>query len=165
MFKGFWGWSLENINKGKVETKYIVEYVNDVKIWERICYIDDNHSEIKPRRESWELCNKKEYDNISDALTFYMIMFISDNCFDIKWIEQIYINDEMVLEQYIEPKATVYNRIKDTINRDMNNKIEEDRREINELENELEMYKSFVKVYNSKKLFDKYVIEKIEGRT
>ena len=47
----------------------------------------------------------------------------------------------------------------------MNNKIEEDRREINELENELEMYKSFVKVYNSKKLFDKYVIEKIEGRT
>jgi len=32
MYKDFWGWSLENINAGTVETKYIVEYINDDKV-------------------------------------------------------------------------------------------------------------------------------------
>lgn len=164
MHKGFFGWSLENINKGKVETKYIIEYVNDIKIWEKICYIDEHYSEIEPRQESWELYSKKEYDNVSDALTFYMIMFISDNCFDIKWIEQIYINDEMILEQYIEPNSTIYNRMKDIINRDMNNNINEGKRKINDLEDTLKMYKSFVKAYNSEKLFDKYIKENFGGK-
>lgn len=164
MHKGFCGWSLENINKGKVETKYIIEYVNDIKIWEKICYIDEHYSEIEPRQESWELYSKKEYDNVSDALTFYMIMFISDNCFDIKWMEQIYINDEMILEQYIEPNSTIYNRMKDIINRDMNNSINEGKRKINDLEDTLKMYKPFVKAYNSEKLFDKYVKENFGGK-
>lgn len=157
MHKDFFGWSLGNINKEKVETKYIIEYVNDVRIWERICYIDNHYSEIEPRQESGELYSKREYDNVSEALTFYMIMFISDNCFDVKWIEQIYVNDEMILEQYIEPDSTIYNYMKDTINKDMNNGINEGKRKINDLENMLEMYKSFVKAYKSEKLFDKYV--------
>lgn len=164
MHKGFWGWSLENVNKGKVETKYIIEYVNDIKTWEKICYIDDHYSEIEPRQESWELYSKKVYDNVSDALTFYMIMLISDNCFDIKWMEQIYINDEMILEQYIEPNSTIYNRMKDIINRDMNNSINEGKRKINNLEDTLKMYKSFVKAYNSEKLFDKYIKENFGGK-
>lgn len=31
MHENFYGWSLENVNKGTVETKYTVEYINDEK--------------------------------------------------------------------------------------------------------------------------------------
>lgn len=31
MHKNFYGWSLENIHKGKVDTVYTVEYIDDKK--------------------------------------------------------------------------------------------------------------------------------------
>ena len=33
MHEGFFGWSLENVGKGIVETKYIIESITDEKTW------------------------------------------------------------------------------------------------------------------------------------
>lgn len=33
MHEGFFGWSLENVSKGTVETKYIIESITDEKTW------------------------------------------------------------------------------------------------------------------------------------
>lgn len=33
MHKDFWGWSLENVGKGTVETKYLIESITDEKTW------------------------------------------------------------------------------------------------------------------------------------
>ncbi len=96
MHKDFWGWSLENINAGTVETKYIVEYINDEKTWKKF-----------DETEDIDLYSKREYDNISEAISFYLTWFISDKCYDIKLWEQIFVNSEMVLEQMIEPENTL----------------------------------------------------------
>lgn len=32
MYEDFIGWSLESVDKGKVDTKYLIEYINDKKL-------------------------------------------------------------------------------------------------------------------------------------
>ena len=70
MYKDFIGWSLENIGKGTVETKYTVEYVNDKKVWDKFLQTEDI-----------ELFSKREYDNIAEALTFYLTWSVNENYF------------------------------------------------------------------------------------
>ena len=156
MHKDFNGWSLENIGKGSVVTKYIIEYVNDKETWERICYIDEHYTELDPRQESTDLYSKFEFDNIKDALTFYLTWFVSDQCYDIKFWEQIYVNGEMVLEQYIEPQSTVIYYLRQSINHDMAkkfNKIEEEKRK---LEKENKIYDDFIKRFKINDKFNDY---------
>ncbi len=76
MYNGFYGWSLEAVGKGTVETKYQVEYIFDKKTWEKFL-----------KTEDIELYSKKEYDNIENALSFYMVHLINSKCFDIKMWE------------------------------------------------------------------------------
>lgn len=92
MFKDFIGWSLESIGKATVKTKYTVEYITDGK----------NADELERTGDS-SLYTTKEFDNVSEAMTFYFRWFIDDSCIIVHLWEQIYINDEMVLEQMIEP--------------------------------------------------------------
>lgn len=115
MHENFYGWSLENINAGTVETKYTVEYINDKKTWEKF-----------DKTEDIELYSKREYDNISEALTFYMTWFISDQCYDIKLWEQVFVNGEMVLEQMIEPQGNVIYNMRTQIDRDMKDNLYKD---------------------------------------
>lgn len=119
MYKGFWGWSLENSGSGTVDTKYTIEYVDNAKTWERICYIDDHYSEIEKCQESWELYSKLEFDNVTEALTCYMTKLVSDKCYDIKMLEQVFVNGDMVLEQYIEPKSTLRYSMRTAVNYEM----------------------------------------------
>lgn len=35
MHEGFFGWSLENVSKGIVEMKYIIESITDEKAWNK----------------------------------------------------------------------------------------------------------------------------------
>lgn len=157
MHKDFWGWSLENNGSGTVETKYIVEYVDDAKTWERICYIDEHYSEIEPLQESWELYSKREYDNVSEAMTFYMCKFVSDNCYDMKMLEQVFVNGEMVLEQPIEPKSTVMNSMRISVNREMEGRMHKAEMQVKELEEENRHYEEFINRCGAKEAFKKYV--------
>ena len=41
MHNGFFGWSLENIGKGTVETKYLIESIVDEKTWIKFLKTED----------------------------------------------------------------------------------------------------------------------------
>lgn len=164
MHKDFWGWSLENNGSGTVETKYIVEYVDDSKTWERICFIDEHYSEIEPLQESWELYSKNEYDNVSEAMTFYMWKFVSDNCYDIKMLEQVFVNGEMVLEQPIEPKSTVMNSMRISVNREMEDRMHKAEMKVKELEEANCLYEEFINKYKAKEAFKHYIENRKEAK-
>lgn len=146
MYKDFYGWSLENINAGTVETKYTVEYINDKKTWEKF-----------DKTEDIELYSKREYDNISDALTFYMTWFISDRCYDIKLWEQAFVNGEMVLEQMIEPQRNVIYNMRTQIDRDMKDTIYKAERKAEELEKENQVLQSFIKYTHMDDMLKEYI--------
>lgn len=146
MHKDFYGWSLENIGKGTVETKYTVEYINDKKTWDKMNYESDHYCEIDPevRKEPWEFYNKREYDNIAEALRFYMTWYVNENCFDIKLFEEIYVNGELVLEQMIEPESTTQCHMRESINMEMENRMRNAEREAVSYKQANDLYKGFL---------------------
>lgn len=133
MYDGFYGWSLETVEKGIVETKYQIEYISDKKTWEKFL-----------KTEDIELYSKKEYDNIGNALSFYMVHLINNKCFDIKMWEQIFVNGEMVLEQFIKPKSTTKYCMMEALDKEMRSRITRAETETQLLNEELSLYQNFV---------------------
>ena len=134
MHKDFYGWSLENVGKGTVETKYTVEYINDKKTWDKFL-----------RTEDIELFSKREYDNIAEALTFYLTWYVNENCFYIQLWEQIYVNGEMVLEEMIEPEGNTKYHLRNSIDREMCDRVYKSEMKLTEIEKENALYKGFLK--------------------
>lgn len=152
MHKDFIGWSLENINAGTVETKYTVEYVNDPKTWEKVLKTND----------PWELYSKREYDNISDAITFYMTWFISDKCYFIQLWERVFVNGEMVLEQMIEPKGNVVYNMRMQIDRDMKECLNSTERQSEQLKKENDLLTAFIKRMHAEDMPQEFI--QMEGK-
>ena len=148
MYKDFIGWSLENIGKGTVETKYTVEYVNDKKVWDKFL-----------RTEDIELFSKREYDNIAEALTFYLTWYVNENCFYIQLWEQIYVNGEMVLEEMIEPEGNTKYHLRNSIDREMHDRVYKSEMKVVELEKANGLYRAFIKMlgHRFEDMFYEYV--------
>ncbi len=153
MYKVFWGWSLENINAGTVETKYIAEYINDEKTWEKFC-----------KTEDIDLYSKREYDNISEAISFYLTWFISDQCYDIKLWEQIFVNGEMVLEQMIEPKNTLMYYLQMQIDKDMEDRMYKAEKKTQELEKENTLLMNFIRYIGRDDMLKEFIKMKAEEK-
>ena len=148
MYKDFIGWSLENIGKGTVETKYTVEYVNDKKVWDKFL-----------RTEDIELFSKREYDNIAEALTFYLTWYVNENCSYIQLWEQIYVNGEMVLEEMIEPEGSMKYHLRNSIDREMQDRVYKSEMKVVELEKANGLYRAFIKMLGQRfeDMFYEYV--------
>lgn len=161
MHKNFYGWSLENIHKGKVDTVYTVEYIDDKKTWDKMCYMSDNYYSIdkEARKEPWEFYSKREFDNIESALEFYMVRLIDSETFDIKMFEQIYVNGELIFEQFIEPNSTVKFNMENILNTEMRQKIDDLERRVQQAEESVRLYQNFMKLMGEKygQLFNEFV--------
>lgn len=153
MNKNFIGWSLENINAGIVETKYTVEYINDKKTWEKF-----------DKTEDIDLYSKREYDNISDAITFYLTWFISDQCYYIKLWEQIFVNGEMILEQSIDSNSTLIDSMRWQIDKEMRNRIYQTENTIKEISEQNDLLLDFIKYTKQENLFDQFRYMKAEKK-
>jgi len=153
MYEGFYGWSLENIYAGTVETKYTVEYINDQNTWEKF-----------DKTEDIELYSKREYDNISDAITFYLTWFVSDKCYDIKLWEQVFVNGEMVLEQSIDPNSTLIDSMRWQIDKDMRNRICQTETIMKDLSKQNDLLLDFIKYTKQENLFDQFRYMKAEEK-
>lgn len=134
MHKDFWGWSLENIGKGTVETKYIIESITDDKTWNKFL-----------KTEDLDLYTKKEYDNIENAMEYYLCWYVNENCYDIKLWEQIFVNGEMVLEQMIVPNSTCKSVMMQSIDREMKDRMKRAESKVEELERSNTLANGFIK--------------------
>lgn len=133
MHEGFFGWSLENVSKGTVETKYIIESITDEKTWNKFL-----------KTEDIDLYTKREYDNIENALEYYLCWYVNENCYDLKMWEQIYVNGEMILEQMIEPKSTCKSVMRQSIDRKMKDRLRLAEVKTQELQEQNELYSAFI---------------------
>ena len=134
MHKDFWGWSLENIGKGTVETKYIIESITDDKTWNKFL-----------KTEDLDLYTKKEYDNIENAMEYYLCWYVNENCYDIKLWGQIFVNGEMVLEQMIVPNSTCKSVMMQSIDREMKDRMKRAESKVEELERSNTLANGFIK--------------------
>ena len=151
MFNGFYGYE-----KGDVETRYNVEFIDDQKTWKRFLESQKVGSAIEP----WEVFKKKEFDNVSEAITFYMLKYMHDSTYHIAMYEQVFYNGEMILENPIEPENTFAYRMRTTINSDLKKENERLSNDNEVLGKELEMYKEFLKEYHAEENFRKWKEER-----
>lgn len=156
MYKDFIGWTKA---PEKTETKYIIEYIGDDKTWNKFCHATDNYCSMPEGQREWEdFCTTREFDNISDALTFYMVIFIDYGFkYWVKMWQQIYVNDEMIFEEWIEPKGSVVNLMRERIDREMKTDLRKYANENEQLHKSNELMKGFIKMMNAKEMFDEYV--------
>lgn len=139
MYKDFFGYAKE---PDKTETKYIIESIRDKETWNKFV-----------RTEDLDLYEKRTYDNIADALTFYLTWFVSDNCYDIKMWQQIIIDGEVVIEEFVEPKRNITNNIRDQIDRDMKQHLHNLERENEEIKKTNEIMNNFIKAIGTEEMF------------
>lgn len=153
MHKNFYGYE-----KGNVETRYNVEFIDDPKTWKQFLSVTGNGYDgtIEP----WELYKKKDFDNISEAISFYMLKYMLDSTYHIAMWEQIFYNGEMILENPIEPENTFAYRMRTIINSD----LEKENMRLSEsneaLIKELELYQKFLKEYHAEENFRKWKEER-----
>lgn len=151
MHKNFYGYQ-----KGNVETRYEIEFIDDQKTWKRFLESQKVGSAIEP----WEVFKKKEFDNVSEAITFYMLKYMHDSTYHIAMWEQVFYNGEMILENPIEPENTFAYRMRTIINSDLKKENERLSNGNEVLGKELEMYKEFLKEYHAEENFRKWKAER-----
>ena len=84
------------MNTKNLRINYHIEIINDKKTWEKFLRVTENYK--KYGIEPWELYTNKDFDTFEKALEYYMVWYVSDQCYDIKMWEQIFMDDEMVYE-------------------------------------------------------------------
>lgn len=151
MHKDFYGYQ-----KGNVETLYTVEYIDDPETWKQFQKSQKVGSDIEP----WEIFKKKDFDNISEAISFYILKYMLDSTYHIAMWEQIFYNGEMILENPIEPENTFAYRMRTIIN----SNLEKENMRLSEsneaLIKELELYQKFLKEYRAEENFRKWKEER-----
>ena len=145
------------MNTKKLRINYHIEIINDKKTWEKLLWVTENYKEY--RIEPWELYTNKDFDNFEKALEYYMVWYVSNQCYDIKMWEQIYMNNEMIYEEYIEPHCTTRSKMRRIIDRDTYYILRDYERTAEELEKENNLYKGFIKAMGKQyeEMFNKYV--------
>ena len=151
MHKNFYGY--EN---GNVKTHYEIEFIDDPKTWEQFQKAQERSSTIEP----WEVFKKKNFDNISEANSFYMLKYMHDSTYHIAMWEQIFYNGEMILENPIEPENTFAYRMRTIINSDLEKENMRLFKNNEALINELELYQKFLKEYHAEENFRKWKEER-----
>lgn len=132
-------------------TRYTIEYIDNQK---DLDYINNG---IYKHGEPWERYKTKQFDNMDEALSIYMVYLVRSDIYDVKLFEEIILDGETVRESYIEPTNTTAYSLKIAINKNLYKQNDENLKQLDNLETENNLYKQFIKQYNSKKLFNEFI--------
>ena len=152
------------MNTKNLRVNYHIEIINDKKVWDKFLRITENYN--KYRIEPWEIYTKKDFDNFEKALEYYMVWYVSNQCYDIKMWEQIYIDNEMIYEEYVEPHCTTISQMRKIIDRDTYDRLGVYERTTKDLERENNLYKGFIKAMGKQfeEMFNKYVKQDVDNK-
>jgi hypothetical protein len=131
-------------------TRYTIEYLDNEK---DLDYVNSGRID---KGEPSDRYKTKQFDNMDDALSLYMVWLVNDRIYDIKLFEQILLDNEIVRESYIEPKNTTAYSLKTAINKGLYDNLGKAEKQVETLETENNLYKQFMKQYNTEKTFFEY---------
>lgn len=109
----------------EIKTKYTVEYLcetsdNGRKRYELYLHATERGSTFEP----WELVDKREFDDLADAMEFYLIRLLDENNFVVHPVfEELYVNGVLVRETTIEEKSTFVNTLRRVVCNDTEKRL------------------------------------------
>ena len=117
-----------------LETKFSVEYVFDPRI------ISELEADTHPA--PWELYETKQFDNLDDAISFFLPLYFNPKCYDPKLFIQILLDGEIVEESYLELNPTTIWSISKLIDRDRQEQLDQCKTALREQENLIADYRN-----------------------
>ena len=149
------------MNTKNLRINYHIEIINDAKTWDK--FVKATESLNAPHSDApWELYINKDFDSFEKALEYYMVWYVSDDCFDIKMWEQIFMDDEMIHEEFCEPHCCTKSEMRRIINRDNYDRLVRCERETNRLERSNKLMSGFIKlIYNRYKTRFEFKLEEL----
>lgn len=148
------------MNTKNLRINYHIAIVNDSKTWDK--FVKATESLNAPHSDApWELYTNKDFDSFEKALEYYMVWYVNDECFDIKMWEQIFIDNEMIYEEYCEPHCCTKSEMRRIIDRDTYDRLRNYDMQTKELEKSNELMSGFIKRMGKQfeEMFNKYVKE------
>lgn len=107
-----------------LEIKCTVEYVFDKKTIEWL------EAGIHPA--PWELYEAEEFDNLDDAVSFYVPLYLNDECYDPKLFIQMILDGEVIQEYYLDLSRTFPWAVSNLVNRDRQKRLDHQDKTIEE---------------------------------
>lgn len=138
----------------KVKTKYTVEFVTDKKDYAYI--IGGRYNDGEP----WEKYQKKEFDDLDNALELYMRGLVDESFLDIKLFEQIFVDGVCQRESFIEPPNTLRFYLRTTVNKELEKEVRSLREKHERLNATGELMREFVRMYHVEDRLDEFIKEK-----
>lgn len=124
-----------------VKTTYTVEYIDNQKDAD---YVNSGHID---QGEPWERYKKKEFTDADKAFSLYMVMLVREDIYDVQFFESVYLNGELVREQYVKGVPTLRYSLKTAVNRLQQTQMDRLQSTNAALSEELELYQAFVNRY------------------
>ena len=152
------------MNAKNLQVSYQIEIINDTKTWDK--FLKAMESLKAPYGDApWELYTKRNFDSFEEALQYYMVWYVNDSCYDIKMYEQIFMDGEMVYEEYCEPCSTTRSEMRRALTSDTYNRLQNCNRQIEELQRSNNLMSGFIKRMGKKfeDLFLQYAKETEEN--
>ena len=130
-------------NMKYLRINYHIEIINDDKTWDKFVKATENIN-APHGNAPWELYTNKDFGSFEKAMEYYMVWYVSDNCYDIKMWQQIYLDDEMVYEGYCEPACTTRSEMRRMIDKGTYERLGNYDREVKELEHQNKLMNVFI---------------------
>lgn len=147
----------------EIKTRYSVEYLaawseNGLQRREQYQRAMERGSDLEP----WELLDKREFDDASEAWEFYLARLLDDQTYEVRPVfEQIEINGTLAREAYIEESPTLCWNLRGWIDREMRGELEKLRKTEKENAELLADYAAFTKKWNGEQHFREFRDRKI----
>ena len=128
-----------------LEIKCSVEYVFDPRVIAKL--------EAETHPAPWELYEVKEFDNLDDAVSFFLPLYFNPKCYDPKLFIQILLGGEVIQESYLDINSTTTWTISNLIDHDRQKRLERQSETIQSQDAVISEYKKLTKAIPS---FDRW---------
>lgn len=143
--------------ENRLETRYTVEYIDNKKDMDYVC------SGKIDRGDPCDRYKKRVYDCVEGAIRFYMVSLFNPSILDIKFSEEILLDNEVIRESYIEPYGAFENTIIKLINKGMYESLQKAHEATEAVEKRLYMInKWFSEFQLAEQTFNKFVSKSIQ---
>lgn len=128
-----------------LKTRITVEYVVDPRI------IRELEADTHPA--PWELYEKREFDNLDDAVSFFLPLYFNDTVYDPKFFVEILLDGETVQESYLELNSTTPWTISRLVDADRQKRLDTMEGIIKEQEAEIESLEYQIRIMGSRSAY------------
>jgi len=132
----------------KLETVYTIEYIDNKKDFDRL----DKPSSLY---EPWELYKTKQFTNMQDAISIFVLMYSRDSIYDVKLFEEIKLNGETIQERYLT-QLDNFGAITDNETQRIRNTNFALKDAIKDYEDEYSSFPAFLKKYHAEKTYKQF---------